>query len=538
MGNQNFADNGSNDIDQGVAFYQQGNYAMAFQSFMYAAIKGNPIGMNNVAVLFMNGQGTAKDECAAFEWTKRAADIGYEPSYYTLAVKYFYAVGVEKNLDLAYLWAGKTMNSSVDYKTRANASSLITMIEQERTSKPEERYINEGFEYYKVQRYDMAMKSFLMAAELGNPVAMNNVSILYFNGHGVPVNLKEAFVWMKKAAECGYAPSFYPMATKYFFGKGTEKDLEQAEYWVRKTLADPACEQEKPDAAKMLDQIIQQKNSVKKQNTTSSSNGNAVFSPAEIQMYEDACTLYNNNQHSAALPKLEALGKKGHPAALRIIGHAYLNGLGVPKSVTHAYDFFKAAALRGDERAVMFICKYLINRDEFSAWKAYGQNRGCNGCENTLDDIIVHERNRKDTYVFSNDAREAMMSAAECWRNAEKNYKQITTGIGNGSYAAFCYFQKAGCFGNLDALCGKALYMSKNGDAKYKSAIIEAYKVAGYCGHSYAMYRVGQYYDGINKDVANKCYIQSAKWGYQPAKLVCDQRGLNYNNGYSHLEVE
>lgn len=529
MGNQNFIDNGTHDIDQGVAFYQQGNYAMAFQSFMHAAIKGNPIGMNNVAVLFMNGQGSVKDEKAAFEWTKRAADIGYEPSYYTLAVKFYQAVGVNMDLDQALFWAEKVLGSKLDEQTKNNARSLITMIHQARTKRPEEQYMNDGVKYYKEGRFDMAKTSFLMAAELGSAPAMNNLSVLYLNGQGVPVNLSESFAWMKKAAEHGYKQAFYPLASKYFFGKGTEKDWNQAEYWVRKTLEDPSSEHEKTDAGKMLNQIIQSKNNeVKDRNQIPPKNSQNAFPPAVTQMFNEGCALYNNKQYGPALAKLEEIARKGHPGALRVIGQAYLNGKGVPQNVGYAYDFFKAAALRGDELAVTFICTNLINRDEMSAWKAYGQNKGYKGCEDALDKIIVHERNRTDTYVFSVDAKDAMVNAAECWRNGERNVKQITTGIGNGTYASYCYFKKAGCFGNLDALCGKAMYLTKHGDQKSRYAILEAYKVAGYCGHSYAMYRVAQHYDGINKDVANKCYLQSAKWGYQPAKQVCDQRGIAY----------
>ena len=44
--------------DQGIAYYQQGNFDLAFQSFSQAAQMGNLLAMHNLAVCYSYGQGT------------------------------------------------------------------------------------------------------------------------------------------------------------------------------------------------------------------------------------------------------------------------------------------------------------------------------------------------------------------------------------------------------------------------------------------------------------------------------------------------
>jgi TPR repeat protein len=48
--------------------------------------------------------------------------------------------------------------------------------------------------------YSEAMRWFLLAADKGDTVAMENISILYVEGHGVPKDCQTARQWMEKAA--------------------------------------------------------------------------------------------------------------------------------------------------------------------------------------------------------------------------------------------------------------------------------------------------------------------------------------------------
>lgn len=523
MGNQ--PDNGVFELNQGIAFYQQQNYMLAVMCFSSAAEKGNLAAMNNLSVLNMNGQGTPKDETLAFEWMKKAAENGYAPSYYPLACKYYDGVGVQKDWIQAKRWAEKTVQFGNE-QDKINAEKMLKIISQANTSPAGVEELQRGMNYYRARKYEQAYQCFLDSAAKGYHPAMNNLSIMHVKGQGVPVDLEQSFIWMKKAAEAGYAPSFYPLASKYYFGKGTAKDFEQAEFWARKTANAAVADTDKQNAQKMISELERIKKGSVPQSKPQDHPYQMKFSAEAAQDFRDSCDLYNKGQYAQALNKLEKLGRLGHPGALRVIGQAYLDGKGVTVNVSHAYKFLSAAAFRGDELAVRFIAKRLNGKSEYGVWKAYAQNLHLPECDGVLTQGIIHERNRTDTYVKANDARDAMLNAADCWNNYKRYPNRSERGLGRSATAAYYYFNKAACFGNVDALCGKSMFCDMiNRDAHFEE-MISAYRVAAYCGHSYAMYRIAQHYDLINKKAADACYLQAARWGYQPARFVCDQRGL------------
>ena len=518
-------DNGSADIDRGVACYQQGNYMMAYWSFHDAAQKGNGIAMFNLSVLSLNGQGTPKSEEQAFIWMERAAKTGYAAAYYSLAFKYYNGVGTAKNMEQAKYWAEMAMKHAPEQDQNSAKKLLETLQTMNDNGNLD---VQEGMRHYKNNNYDMAYQCFLLAVKKGNTTAMNNMSLLYLNGHGVEKNIGLSFEWMKRAAEAGYIFSYYPLASKYHRGFGTQKDNQKAKEWAMKAIGSNVSIQEKQRAQTLLKEIeAETNNPVEKPiNKIVSDNTNRRFPTEFDRIFNEACNLYNNGSYTDALAKLEHIGKQGHPGALRVIGQAYLDAKGVKQDIGKAYDFFQAAAYRGDKLAIKFIALRLINRDEFGVWKAYAQMKHIDGCEQSHTNGIIAELNRTKTYVNDMNASEAMIKAAECWRNYERHMDKVTTGIGNGTFAANCHFGKAVGFGNIDGLCGKALYYHQSNDENKEKKSIEFHKLAAYCGHSYAMYCVAKYYDRFDIDTANKCYLKAAEWGYAEAKNECARRNI------------
>lgn len=516
-------DDGKADVDRGVACYQQGNYLHAYMCFRDGAEKGNAAAMHNLSVLTMNGQGTPKNEEQAFVWMERAAKAGNVASYYTLASKFYNGTGTVQNMEQAGYWAKMAMNYAAE-PDKTNGRNLYNSII--RTSGNGDPELQEGMRYYQQGNYSMTRECFLRAVNKGNAAAMNNMSILYLNGQGVEKDPAAAFEWMKKAAEAGYAHSLYPLASKYYRGFGTPKDLGKAREWAMKVSQSAASDADKQNAAQLIRDIANQMQKSSKPQSPISGAATRQYPQEWIQMFNEACALYNNGSYFEALTNLKILGKQGYPGALRVIGQAYIEGKGVAKDIGKAYDFLKAAAYRGDTIAVKIIALNLINRDEFGMWKAYAQMKHIQGCEQAHTQGIIEENHRTNTYVHDINAAEAMLKAAECWKNHERHTDWVTTGIGNGGYAAYCHFGKAAGFGNVDGLCGKAAYLELNINEERKNMVLEMYKLAAYCGHSYAMYRVAKYYDSIDISIANKCYRQAAEWGYMEAKNECLRRNI------------
>ena len=68
-------------------------------------------------------------------------------------------------------------------------------------------------------------KSTRKAALEGNPVAQNNLGVMYWKGEVVPIDLKEGVKWFRKAKENGNSYGTFNLGKAYLNGKGVEQDL-------------------------------------------------------------------------------------------------------------------------------------------------------------------------------------------------------------------------------------------------------------------------------------------------------------------------
>lgn len=192
--------------DQGIAYYQQGNFDLAFQSFSQAAQMGNLLAMHNLAVCYSYGQGTQVDYVQAFRWMKAAADGGLIAAFYTLACKYYQGDGCERDLNQAAYWAQQA--TAFETQDSEKARQLLAQLQQEQAA-PQ---IDQALELLQAGQHAEAAAIFRRLAEAGSAVAMNNLSVCYAKGEGVPQDRVEAFRWMKAAAENGCRNAFYPLA--------------------------------------------------------------------------------------------------------------------------------------------------------------------------------------------------------------------------------------------------------------------------------------------------------------------------------------
>lgn len=76
----------------------------------------------------------------------------------------------------------------------------------------------------------------LKAADLGEPAGMYNVSMCLREGAGCTADDREAFEWMKNAANIRFEQAYLPLAQHYLYGVGVRSDRAQAERWGRLAL--------------------------------------------------------------------------------------------------------------------------------------------------------------------------------------------------------------------------------------------------------------------------------------------------------------
>jgi TPR repeat protein len=142
----------------GRGYHRSDNFATAALWYGKAMEHGSAFGEAALALLYMTGQGVAKDMAKAADMTRDAAEKGVVIAQNALAYMYANGVGVAKDNDQALIWYRK-------------------------------------------------------AAEQGAPNAQLSLGIAYEEGAGVTQDLEQAAMWYRKAAAWGLDDAKKRLAT-------------------------------------------------------------------------------------------------------------------------------------------------------------------------------------------------------------------------------------------------------------------------------------------------------------------------------------
>jgi len=82
--------------------------------------------------------------------------------------------------------------------------------------------------------YATALSEWRPLAEQGNAAAQYNLGNLYYDGKGVPKDLKKAEYWYSKSSELGFADAQLTLGFMYANGQGVTQDCKRAIYWTHK----------------------------------------------------------------------------------------------------------------------------------------------------------------------------------------------------------------------------------------------------------------------------------------------------------------
>lgn len=95
------------------------------------------------------------------------------------------------------------------------------------------QYAKRGYK----QDYVQAVYWYRKAADMGHPIAQNNLGQMYNKGWGVEQNGSMAFYWWTRAAEQGHALAISNLGACYEFGIGVAVDMQKAIEYYRKAAA-------------------------------------------------------------------------------------------------------------------------------------------------------------------------------------------------------------------------------------------------------------------------------------------------------------
>ena len=111
-----------------------------------------------------------------------------------------------------------------------------------------------GLAAYNKGDFATAAQEWRPLAEQGVAAAQFNLGLMYYEGHGVPLDLAQAADWFTKAAEQDYAKAQYDLGAMYGIGKGVKRDYVQAYKWLNLCAAkgDARCAEQRDLVAKKL----------------------------------------------------------------------------------------------------------------------------------------------------------------------------------------------------------------------------------------------------------------------------------------------
>lgn len=189
-----------------------------FEVFKKAAEKGDPNGLYNLGMCYMNGIGCEKDYDLGFEAFKAAAEKGHPEAINNIGGCYRDGIVVEQNMEKATRW----------FKRSADFENVYGMINYGLSLQN-----GEGIE----QDEKAAIKYFERAAKDGSPEAVNLLGVCYMNGRGVEQDEAKAVEYFLKSAKTGFPPAMENLCECYNSGRGVKKDAMESMAWKLRAKA-------------------------------------------------------------------------------------------------------------------------------------------------------------------------------------------------------------------------------------------------------------------------------------------------------------
>lgn len=177
------------DSERGWAAYSASDYASALIHYHKAAARNDALAQFNLAVMLVQGLGTAPRPNEGIAWLRKAAEGGLPRAQYVLAGFHERGEHVAKSMTQATAW-------------------------------------------------------YREAAERGWRDAQVALATQYFLGRGAPQDYEEAAKWYELAAAQGDGGACYVIASMYEQGSGVPRDLERALFWYAQAAArgDPVAD--------------------------------------------------------------------------------------------------------------------------------------------------------------------------------------------------------------------------------------------------------------------------------------------------------
>ncbi len=179
---------------------------------------------------------------------------------------------------------------------------------------------------YENSQYAKALTEWYPLAKDEDHQAEYYMGVMYINGQGLPLDLKEGIIWLQKSAHGGYINAQYDLGQMNISGHGMDKNLDQGARWLL------TAARRGHSGAQFNFGLLYQQGKV-----PLSSNLVAVYSKSNSEQF---------NYQQAIKWYLKA-AEQGHGAAQNNLAWLYLHGKGVKQNNDSAFRWFNEAAAQG-----------------------------------------------------------------------------------------------------------------------------------------------------------------------------------------------
>jgi enhanced entry protein EnhC len=184
------------------------NYPKALKAYEQAALKGNALGMYNLALMYLYGKGVPVEFAKAKGLFMEAANKNLHDAMNQLGGIYFMGLGQQRDESKALAWYKKAAELG-------NANALYELGLLSETGVTTELNFSEALKYYQA------------AADKHHEKAMLALARMYHYGLGVPKDPKKAAILYQKLALRQNAYAQYQLGTYYLEGTAGERSPEK-----------------------------------------------------------------------------------------------------------------------------------------------------------------------------------------------------------------------------------------------------------------------------------------------------------------------
>lgn len=228
------------------------DYGKAFDYSMKGAALGDAISMANVGQIYMEPEYPDNDPVKAKEWFEKAAAAGSSRGFLGLAVMYINGAGVDTDYTKATEYLTKALEVMKYHDNTGDCERILGMVylyglgtepnpdkAEELLKKATARGSYDAFSaltdlYLNSGQYDKWFPCLVEFEKMGKTRSYFLLYVAYINGWGTDRNTLKAIEYLIKGAEADDGDAMDALAKHYFNGAGVPMNLNEAKVWAEK----------------------------------------------------------------------------------------------------------------------------------------------------------------------------------------------------------------------------------------------------------------------------------------------------------------